>query len=157
MVNHSIKKSVPILSIIIMATAMAWGAPVKTPDDFAQLKDPGYEFKYRAISFDEVTIALKLRKNDPKGDVKFWSKVLKEKIPLVYGYTFVEESNVTTDKGRDGTLLQFEVDQEDGKYLYLVGVFIKKKKMWLFEAGGRHEAFKAHEKDIIRAIKSMKI
>jgi hypothetical protein len=142
-----------------LALAFAWGCKpkVKTPSDFAQLREPGFTFKYRAISSDEVTIALKKRKNDPKGDVSFWAKVLKEKVPVVYGYTFSKDEDITTNAGIKGKILEFEVTQDEGKYVYMVGVFIKRKKMWLFEAGGREDAYKSHRKAIVLAMKSMKI
>jgi hypothetical protein len=141
------------------ALALTWGCKpkVKTPSDFAKLREPGYSFKYRAISSDEVTIALKKRRNDPKGDVSFWAKVLKEKVPVVYGYTFSKDEDITTGAGIKGKILEFEVQQDEGKYVYMLGVFVKGKKMWLFEAGGREEAYKSHREAILQAIKSMKI
>lgn len=149
-------KNILILFLFITAFASC-KVKVKTPADFAELREPGYNFEYRAISSDEVTIAVKKRKNDPKGDAKFWAKVMKEKVPLIYGYEFKKDEDISTDRGVKGKILQFEVEQEEGKYVYMIGVFIKKKKMWIFEAGGREEAFKSHRNDILRAIKSMKI
>ncbi len=153
--------SARIASIVLFGFALTLAAGckpgVKTPSDFAKLREPGYSFKYRAISSDEVTIAVKKRKNDPKGDVSFWAKVLKEKVPVVYGYTFSKDEDVTTNAGIKGKILEFEVVQDEGKYIYMLGVFIKRKKMWLFEAGGREEAYKSHRQAIVQAMKSMKI
>ena len=146
------------LVLVISALLLAGCKPgVKTPKDFAQLKKPGGVFKYRAISSDEVTIAFKKRKNEPKGDISFWAKVMKDKVPLVYGYVFVKDQEVRTGNGVKGKILEFQVDQQEGKYVYMVGVFIKFKKLWIFEAGGKQESFDAHRKDIIAAVKSMRL
>jgi len=153
--------NISIAFVVILALALAAAAGckprVKTPADFAKIKEPGGSFGYRAISSDEVTIAVKKRKNDPKGDVKFWAKVLKEKVPVVYAYTFTKDEDVKTGQGIEGKLLEFEVQQDDGKFTYMLGVFVKGKKLWLFEVGGKEEATKAHRGDILQAIKSMRL
>jgi hypothetical protein len=133
------------------------GPRVKTPADFARMKEPGWNFKYRAISSDEVTIAFKKRKNEPKGDTGFWAKVMKDKIPLIYGYVFVKDQDVQTGNGVKGKILEFQIDQQEGKYVYMVGVFVKSRKLWIFEAGGKQEAFESHRKDILAAVKSMRL
>jgi len=150
-----------IAYVMMLALALAAAAGckprVKTPADFAKIKDPGGSFGYRAISSDEVTIAVKKRKNDPKGDVRFWAKVLKEKVPVVYAYTFTKDEDVRTNQGVEGKLLDFEVQQDEGTFTYMLGVFVKGKKLWLFEVGGKAEAVKAHRGDILQAIKSMRL
>lgn len=154
-----IKTGIKALLVLSLALLVFAGCKprVKTPDDFARLTEPGYNFKYRAISSDEVTIAVKKRKNNPRGDVKFWAKVMKEKVPLVYGYTFKKDEDITTGNGVKGKLVEFEVEQEEGKYIYMLGVFVKGKKMWIFEAGGKEEAFKSKRSVVVRTIKSMNI
>jgi len=147
-------------TVLGAALALAAGACapfIRTPATFAEMDRPGYGYKYKAIAPDEVTIAAKKRPNEPKGDVQFWTKVLTEKIPLTLGYVLAGEKDVTTDSGVAGKLLTFTIEREDGNYTYLVGVFVKKKKMWLFEAGGRQDAFAKHEAEIVAAARTMGI
>ncbi len=130
------------LAFIIATVVFGACAPrIKTPAHFAQLRDPG-RFEYRAMSSDEVTIALKKRKNEPSGDLEFWTRVIKEKIPLIYGYTYIGEQNVRAGGGTEGKVIEYKVEQEDGKYI---------------EAGGREQVFEAHRKEILSAATSMRL
>jgi|GEM_PF-3940174 len=151
------KNVVSFVCLFVILFLSGCGLKVNTPSGFAKMKKPGIFFKYRAISSDEVAIAFKVRKNEPVGDVAFWSKIIKEKVPLIYGYSFVQEKDCVTGNNVKGKLLEFLVDNSDGKYTYLIGIFVKSKKIWIFESGGKKEAFETHRKDIVAMLQSVKL
>lgn len=129
---------------------------IKTPADFAVMDDPGYDYKYRAISPDEVVLGVQRKHNEPKGDIAFWAKVWKEKYPPIKDYTFVEKESLRTNGGIAGSLLEFTSEEEDGLYRMLIALFVVKKHIWIVSAGGKDEAIKDQRDVIVKAFKTFK-
>lgn len=129
---------------------------IKTPDDFAKMDDPGYDYEYRAISPDEIVLGVQKRPNEPLGDVSFWAKVWKEKYPPIKDYTFVDKESITTNKGLKGSLLTFTSEEEDGLYRLMIALFVVKKNIWILSAGGKDEVLEDEADTVTRAFKTFK-
>ncbi len=56
------------------ATGCTHQSEIQTPDGFAVLEDERYD--YRASSAEGVVLAVRDNKNDPQGDLDFWSGAL---------------------------------------------------------------------------------
>jgi hypothetical protein len=150
-------------TILVVAVALALVAGtgckkkhIKTPADFAEMEDPGWDFKYRAISPDEVVLGVQKKANEPRGDAEFWMKVWKEKYPPIKDYDYVSDEKISTTAGQNGYLLEYKSEEEDGSYRFMVAIFVKKKDIWILTAGGKDEVITEHRDTIISAFKTFK-
>ena len=151
------QKTLWFLALVLAVTAGAGCRKhIKTPDDFAEMDDPGYDYEYRAISPDEIVLGVQKRPNEPKGDVSFWAKVWKEKYPPIKDYTFVDMEDVTTKGGLKGSLLTFTSEEEDGLYRMMVAIFVIKKNIWILSAGGKDEILEAEADTVKKAFQTFK-
>jgi hypothetical protein len=149
---------VMLLAALVPALIAVTGCKkhIKTPDEFAKMDDPGYDYEYRAISPEEIVIGVQKRPNEPRGDVEFWTTVWKEKYPPIKDYTFVDKESLTTSGGLKGSLLEFTSEEEDGLYRMLVGLFVIKKDIWILTAGGKDEALTDQRDTVVGAFKTFK-
>jgi len=148
----------PCFLALVLALAAGTGCKkhIKTPDDFAKMDDPGYDYEYRAISPDEIVLGVQKRPNEPRGDVSFWAKVWKEKYPPIKDYTFVDKESITTNKGLKGSLLTFTSEEEDGLYRLMIALFVVKKNIWILSAGGKDEVLEGETDTVTKAFKTFK-
>ena len=153
-------KPLSTICFLALVLAVAAGAGctkhIKTPDDFAEMDDPGYDYEYRAISSNEIVLGVQKRPNEPRGDVSFWAKVWKEKYPPIKDYTFVDKEAITTSGGLKGSLLTFTSEEEDGLYRMMVALFVIKKDIWILSAGGKDEALQDESDTVTKAFKTFK-
>ncbi len=145
-----------LASVLAVLAGTGCGKHIKTPADFAEMDSPGYDYKYRAISPDEVVLGVQKRPNEPRGDLGFWTKVWQEKYPPIKDYTFVEQSDLSSASGLKGSLLEFTSEEEDGLYRMLVALYIVKKNIWILTAGGKDEAVDGRRDSIVDAFKTFK-
>jgi hypothetical protein len=142
--------------LLVLIGAAGCKKHIKTPADFAEMDNPGYDYEYRAISPDEIVMGVQKRPNEPKGDVEFWAKVWKEKYPPIKDYEFVDKESLRTKGGLQGSLLEFTSEEEDGLYRLLVAIFVVKKDIWIVTAGGNDENVKDQRDTIVGAFKTFK-
>jgi len=148
--------SMACITALALAATAGCKKHVQTPADFAEMKDPGYGYEYRAISSDEIVIGVQKRANEPEGDVEFWSKVWQEKYPPIKDYLLVTTEDIKTRGGLEGSVLEFTSEEEDGLYRLLVALFVVKKKIWIVSAGGRDAAVTDKRDAIIDAFETFK-
>ncbi len=127
---------------------------IATPPGFAEL-DSGDGYRYRASNADGVVLAVRREKNDPKGDLAFWSGAIDAQLRRA-GYTAVEAHDVEA-AGVKGKQIRYLITRSGREHAYWVNVFVTPKKVITLEAGGDKELFAHEEEAIKKAIGSLDV
>jgi hypothetical protein len=140
---------------LAMAALLGCGRPfvAATPKGFVDLGDRYGRDEYRATTAEGLVIGIRAYKNDPEGDLSFWSRVAEKRL-RESGYALLGKSDV---KGRDGLPgLQMRFGHDEGKdaHLYYLTVFVDDDHVFLHEVGGTKEQVERHHPQIDWSIRS---
>ncbi len=127
---------------------------ITTPPGFAEL-DKADGYRYRASNAEGVVLAVRREKNDPSGDLAFWSGAVDAELRRA-GYTALEAHEVAAG-GIKGKQIRYAIRREGREHAYWVSVFVTKKSVVTVEAGGDKELFVHQEAAILNAISSLDI
>jgi hypothetical protein len=95
---------------------------MEVPGHFLVLEEGTSEFK--AVSPAEARIWVREFGDSNKGDLSFWSEVLKNDLVKNRGYTLLEEGKAKDGDGDGGLELVFEVTVGGAAQRYLVDLFV---------------------------------
>jgi hypothetical protein len=131
-------------------------ASFQTPRVFGKLaKHQRYE--QRAASPHGVVVAVrKVRVPEPAA-VDFWSDAIQQRLSTGQGYALLKTSQIRAKTGQPGRLLEFGRDQHGQTFDYWVAVFPQKKRLYLFEAGGRRDRFEKLHAEVEKALRSLSL
>jgi hypothetical protein len=152
--------SIPRRGALLLCVASLAGAAgcarvgVSTPGGFAEL-DAGDTFRYRASNSDGVVIAVRREKNDPKGDLAFWSGAVDAQLRRA-GYQATEGHDVEA-RGLKGKQIRYTITRAGREHAYWINVFVTERSVVTVEAGGDKELFAREEDAIKRTIASLEI
>lgn len=133
-------------------------APLSTPNHFIELEEQeSSAYAYRATSADGVVLALRVLDLDESrgGDLEFWLDALRLRLRQMGGYALLDTQSVSTHAGWKGTQLRFGYDDKGRPHSYWVSVFLHQPHLYLVEAGGPEDKFRAHTPAITAAVQSL--
>jgi hypothetical protein len=145
-----------LLTTLLLAALASSCVSIRTPDGYAERKRTG-RYDFLAVSTDASTISLRVQANEDKrhGTLDFWSEASKKQLTLSRGYTLKEEGNFSTSKG-PGRWFLFKKKWEGTDHLYLLGLVVKGKKIFVMEGGGDQEVFEEDVKQIVEAFGTLR-
>lgn len=135
-------------SALISLTACGARFKMWAADDFVVLDEhSGYD--YRATTPEGLVIAVRDIDNERShGELPFWTKAIEDELRLDQGYALLDTKSITTRQGHTGTQLRFGLDREGEAHIYIVSIFVTKKRVFLIEAGGTEAQMKRHHAQI---------
>lgn len=124
---------------------------IKTPDGYAE-RDRTGRYRYVAVSTDASRLTMRVRKNEDKekGTLSFWAEAARKHMALSRGYEVKEEGKFRAGQG-PGHWILFSKKYSGADYLYLLGLVIDGRKIYVLEGGGEQPVF---EKDIPKLVKA---
>jgi hypothetical protein len=140
--------------IPLFALGCSRGPQLSTPDDFAEL-ERGENHAFRATNASGVVLGVRSEKNDPRGNLDFWSQALDHKLQKG-GYKKTGASAVTTNGGLAGKRMRYEVERGGRVSEYWITVFVTQGEVVVVEAGGDSAFFDEEtEKRVDHAIRTL--
>jgi len=136
----------------LLALVLASGCvSIKTPDGYAE-RDRTGRYDYKAISTDASVISIKVERNEDKekGTLTYWTEASRKQMTLSRGYEFKEEGEFVSPQGK-GHWMLFSRKYRGTDYLYVLGLVVDGRKIYVLEAGGELEFF---EKDVPRVVQA---
>jgi hypothetical protein len=97
-------------------------------------KDPEYD--YRATSPDGVNLAVRRFKNDPQGDVAYWSDAIVQRLAAYGTYSLTSSRDITNHQGYAGREITLKHSAQGSEHLYRVAVYDRKGWLYVIESGG---------------------
>ena len=125
------KRTILLLALLVGCT----GVKLTTPPGFAELGKSG-PFVYRATTANGVVMGVRVAKNQPRGNLDFWSTAVDRKL-AGDGYVLEERKAVRSKSGMAGTMLKYTLDSTR----YHVAVYATADKVYVVDAAGEAEAF----------------
>jgi hypothetical protein len=150
----TMRRSISILTLAVLVLGGCSSARLQTPSGFAAHADDGYD--YHANDGEGVVLAVRTEKNDPRGDLEFWSSTLDVRLRK-HGYAALARHDVTSADGRTGKQLRYELASEGRTVAFWVTVFVSGRKVVIVEAGGDTELFEPKANVVEAAIASLRV
>lgn len=119
-----------------------------TPPGFVDLSDKYSNHEYRFTTADGMVLGVRAFKNDPKGELPFWTKVVENRMRDTSGYALLETKDVKDRAGNAGKQLRFGHDESSVPHLYYVTIFVNDDRVFVLEAGGTKDLVTKHEDQI---------
>ena len=148
------RRSIWILTLAAVALGGCANVHMQTPAGFAARNDKTYD--YRASDGEGVVLAVRTEKNDPEGDLAFWSSAVDVRMRKA-GYTAQDRRDVKSIDGREGQQLRYEIASEGRTLAFWVTVFVTGRRVVIVEAGGDTELFEPKAKTVEAAIASLHV
>jgi hypothetical protein len=146
--------ALPLLAALALAGCGHPFVPA-TPAGFVDLGDRYPDGEYRATTADGVVIGIRAWKNDPKGELSFWSRALELRMREMGGYALLDKQDVAALGGLRGVVMRLGHDEGKTPYLYVVALFVSEKKVYVVEAGGTKDEMTKQEPQIKWAIEHL--
>ncbi len=142
-----------VLVIAVLASACV---SLRTPDGYAEKKRTG-RYDYLAVSTDASLLSLRVQPNEDKrkGTLEFWSKASKKQLTLSRGYALKDEGTFSTSKG-PGRWFLFTKKWKGTDHLYLLGVVVKGRKIYVMEGGGEAGILEAEVPVLVEAFATLR-
>jgi hypothetical protein len=125
-----------------------------TPPAFVELDDKSDLYRYRATTAEGVVLAVRVIDNDVEGDRAFWEKAIENRMHAAGGYALLDRHEVACAGDHKGTQFRFGHDEGREPFLYLMTVFVLKKRVFVLEAGGKRAEIERFEPPIQWAIRN---
>lgn len=125
-----------LTTILLVAALASACVSLRTPEGFAERKRTG-RYDYLAVSTDASMLSLRVQPNEDKrqGTLDYWSDASKKQLTLSRGYSLKEEGTFSTAKG-PGRWFLFSKNWRGTDHLYLLGVVVKGRRIYVMEGGG---------------------
>lgn len=144
------------IAILLLAAAPSACASfhMNTQPGFAELEHND-DYAYRATSADGVVVAVRSERNQPTGNLEFWSRAVDERL-RANGYVADGEPRpVRSGDGVEGVQYRYARDASGRTLRYWATVFVKDLRIFIVEAGGDREVFDRAVPAVERAITSI--
>lgn len=144
------------LWLLLTVCLAACHASFQTPRTFGKLARQA-RYEQRAASPHGVVIAVRKVKVREPASLEFWSDAVVQRLSAGQGYALIKAGETRAKSGQSGRLLQFGRDQHGQTFDYWVAVFPRKKRLYLFEAGGRRDRFDKQRAEVEKALRSLSL
>ncbi len=130
------------------------GFSIETPSSFAEI-DAG-NFDYRATSAEGVVLGVRREKNDPHGNLEFWSAAIDHEL-VRHGFVPGVTRAVTTPSGLTGRQMRYSTTRNERPFVLWTTVFVDGKHLVVVQAGGDEAHFSQVEKAVDHAIRTLEV
>jgi hypothetical protein len=107
-----------------------------------------------AVTPDALIYRVRQAANEPRADLAFWRKALKQRMDEA-GYIFVAEREVKA-AAVPGYLLELAAPLGEKDFGYLVVVFVRGEDLTLVEAAGEVSRLRRRRAEIVKAIEGIR-
>jgi hypothetical protein len=137
-----------LLAAILLASSCV---SLQTPDGYASRKQTGWH-EYKAISTEGAVIAMRVERNEDKerGTLAYWTEASRKQMTLSRGYELQKEGEFTSGEGK-GRWMLFGHKYKGVDFLYLLGLVVDGRKIYVLEATGEKETFEADVPRVVQA------
>jgi hypothetical protein len=145
-------------ALVVPALALLAGcASIEPPAGYVPLKNPGNK-DFKAMSAEGSTIALSVRENEAgkHGDLTYWAAAFKHEKVKLGSYRLIAESDIKSNAGAGGKLIELRMQSGAAEYVWLVAIFVNPGRIYVVEAGGPTKQIDADREKIIAAIKTLR-
>lgn len=126
---------------------------VEPPGGYVPVEHPS-PFRMRAVSPEGNAFGFRKWSNPgkDKGDLAYWTQFVRYQKADLGGYQLAGQKEIETDAGQSGTLFEFETGTGQGRYLWLVALFVTPREICAIEAGGPAARIEPDREKIRKAI-----
>ncbi len=149
------KRSLSMIMLAVLALGGCATAQLQTPSGFAPHEDDELH-DYRASDGEGVVLAVRSEKNQPRGDLEFWSSALDVRLRKA-GYQALAREDVTSADGHTGRQLRYVIPDQGRELTFWVTLFVTERRVVVVEAGGDTELFEPKIGTVERAIASLEL
>lgn len=148
--KHRLTFPILLLTALVVFTGCE-DAPfeVETPPEMIELHTDD-DRRFVAMTADGVVVrARAIRQGDdddqvadsPRAEHDFWVRAIRERMRTRGGYALLDEVDVQSADGTEGTRLEFGRDHEGTPYVYWMTLFVTDDTVHVIETGGREDRF----------------
>lgn len=148
-------KTIRTIFAIALLALLSSCVTATPPVGYATYKQDG-RYDQKAVSTDASVFTVRKIANDDKdnGTLGFWSEATRKQLEQSRGYLFKESGDFKSGQG-PGRWMLFEHTYKGVAYLYIVGVVVDGKKIWVMEATGVKETFEGDLPKVKKAFESL--
>ncbi len=141
-------KNLLILASLALVTSCV---SLQTPDGYASRKQTGWH-DYKAISTEGAVIAMRVERNEDRerGTLAYWTEASRKQMTLSRGYEIQKEGEFVSGEGK-GHWMLFGHTYKGVDFLYLLGLVVDGRKIYVLEATGEKETFEADVPKVVQA------
>lgn len=147
-----------LLALAALTLSAACSSPrLQTPASFVELEDAVYgDLTYKAISSDGAVLVVRLKEDQPTGNVDFWSEALTRELTGGRGYEALETVDVRTSLGWNGRLIHLRGTLGEQVYRYDIAVFVyDEDQVITVEAASPESQYEGYTQPFTKAIESL--
>jgi hypothetical protein len=128
----------PLVALTAAVLLAGCGRPfdVKTAPGLVELEDQEPDYAYRAMTPEGVVMGVRVVDTNGRGDLEFWTRATSLRMRELDGYALLATADVKSRDGTPGHELRFGHDESHKPYIYMLRVFVAKKRLFLVETGG---------------------
>lgn len=143
-------------TLLLVATIASACVSIRTPDGYAQKKNSG-RYDYLAVSTDASLLSLRVQPNEDKkkGSLEYWAEASKKQLTLSRGYELKKEGDFASSKG-PGRWFLFTKKWKGVDHLYLLGIVVKGRKIYVMEGGGEDKIFEGEVPRLVKAFGTLR-
>jgi hypothetical protein len=131
-------------------------ATIDVPEGYVKLRHP-QPYDLKAVSARGNVIALTVRSNeDQSADLQFWSEAVEYQKLDLDGMELAGRESIRSRSDLEGVLFHFESGQGQGKYAYLVALYVTSTRIYTIEAAGPAELIAADMEKLRRSMLSLR-
>jgi len=120
--------------LTFVAIGFVAGCQFALPTGYVKV-EPGYEYRFRAVSADGSAIALRTEENPENGDQAFWEKAVKSRLVDVRGYKLADRKEASC-RAIKGVEMTFDYERKGVPYCYVVMLFVDGRRVHSIEIAG---------------------
>jgi len=145
-----------LTTLLLVAALASACVSIRTPDGYAEKKRTG-RYDYLAVSTDASLLSLRVQRNEDRhqGTLEYWSVASKKQLTLSRGYELKEEGNFSTSKG-PGRWFLFTKKWKGADHLYLLGIVVKGRRIYVMEGGGEDGIFAGDVPKLVKAFGTLR-
>jgi hypothetical protein len=135
-----------LLSLIVFSGCQK--VSMEVPEGFAKIEDS--DELYTAVTPEGMKLSIRKEKNYPKKGTAFWGEALSHHLEEE-GYIRVSENDgviIFDCPAGKGAYIEWGVPYGGKDYLYLTGVVVRGKDLYVIQAAGPYSVYKQYQKGI---------
>ncbi len=145
--------AVVLLLLLLLVLAGCSRVQVELPDGFAEQRERGL---YRAVSPEGMRLEIRTTKNQPRKDLDFWSRALKNHL-LEEGYTLVTAGEPFEAGAGQGVLYEWGAPYRNESYIYLTAIVVSGGRIAIAEGAGEHTVYRTYREEILESLGTLEL